>query len=116
MTTRVLAFVLSLIIFFFVIELIRREKLTFKYAFAWLVVSVLGVLSAIFNKLLFKVAHTLGFELPSNFIFFTLLSVFVFVSLLLTIFLSQEHKRNITIAQKLSLLEFEINELKKKKS
>jgi hypothetical protein len=115
MTTKVLAIVLSLIIFFFVIELIRREKLTFKYAFGWLIVSVLGVFSSIFDKLLFKIAHLLGFELPSNFIFFTLLSVFIFLSLLLTIFLCQEHKRNITIAQKLSLLEFEINELKKKK-
>lgn len=114
MSSKILALILSILIFVFVIELIRREKLTFKYAFGWLIVAGLGIFFAIFDQLLFDIAFALGFELPSNFIFFSLLSTFIFLSLLLTIFLCQEHRRNVTIAQKLSFLEFELNELKKK--
>lgn len=115
MTTKFLAIILSSLMFFFVVELIREEKLTFKYAFGWLIVSVLGILCAIFNHWLATLAHFFGFELASNFIFFVMLSAFVFLSLLLTIFLCQENKKNTKTAQKLSLLEFEINELKKNK-
>ena len=113
--TKILAIAFSAVIFIFVVELIREEKLTFKYAFGWLIVSVAAMFLAIFDKYLITLAHFLGFELASNFIFFVLLSVFVFLSLLLTIFLCQENKKNTKIAQKLSLLEFEINELKKNK-
>ena len=115
MTTKILAVIVSLSVFLFVVELIREEKLTFKYAFGWLIVSVAGLMFAIFDRLLWRLAHFLGFELASNFIFFVLLSVFVFLSLLLTIFLCQENKKNTKIAQKLSLMEFEINKLKKEK-
>ena len=115
MTTKILAIIVSSIIFLFVVELIREERLTFKYAFGWLIVSVVGLFFAVFDRLLWGLARFLGFELASNFIFFVLLSVFVFLSLLLTIFLCQENKKNTTIAQKLSLLEFEIDKLKKEK-
>jgi hypothetical protein len=40
--------------------------------------------------------------------------VFVFLSLLLTVFLCQQNSRNDVMAQKIALLEFELNELKKK--
>lgn len=59
-------------------------------------------------------AALLGFELPSNFIFFALFCVFVFLSLLLTVFLCQQNSRNDVMAQKIALLEFELKELKKK--
>lgn len=95
-----------------VLELIRKEKLTFKYGFAWILVGVLGVFFAIFDQLLFSIAFALGFELPSNFIFFALLTVFVGLSLLMTIFLCQQNNRNDSMAQKIGILEFEIKQLK----
>jgi hypothetical protein len=94
---------------------VRRRKLTFKYAVGWLFVSGGAIFFAVFYRLLFACAAWLGFELPSNFIFFfTLFCVFVFLSLLLTVFLCQQNNRNDVMAQKIALLEFELNELKKK--
>ena len=72
--------------------------------------------TAVFYKFLFKLASILGFELPSNFIFFTLFCVFVFLSLVMTVFLCQQNNRNDTMAQKIALLEFEIKQLKQKVS
>ena len=103
-------------IFVFVLDLVRREKLTFRYAFGWLVVSLGAVFFAAFDRLLFKAAFSLGFELPSNFIFFTLLGVFVILSLLMTIFLCQQHKRNDIMAQRIGILEAELRDLKNKNS
>ncbi|HOW34794.1 MAG TPA: DUF2304 domain-containing protein [Candidatus Omnitrophota bacterium] len=113
MDIKILSLILSLIIFVLVIELVRREKLTFKYAFGWLVLCVAAVFFAVFDQLLFKISGFLGFTLASNFIFFSLLCFFVFLSLLLTAFLCQQNNRNDMMAQKIGILEFEVSQLKK---
>lgn len=96
-----------------VLELIRKEKLTFKYAFAWIIVTILTIFFAFFDTWLFKIAYLLGFELPSNFIFFGFSGIFVVLSFLMTIFLCQQNSRNDTMAQKIGILEFELKQLKK---
>ncbi len=114
MSIQLTAIVLSLIVFIFVVELVRRERLTFKYAFAWLFFAAAGVFASVFKEPLFALSRWFGFELPSNFIFFGLLCAFVFLSLLLTVFLCQQNKRNDRMAQTLGLLELEIRKLKEK--
>ena len=113
LTTKLLTLFLACLVLLLIIELIRKEKLTFKYAAGWIVVSVAAIFLTIFDKTFFKVAYFLGFELPSNFIFFTLLTIFVFLTLLMTIFLCQQNYRNDKIAQQIGILEHEIKELKK---
>ena len=113
MNIQVLAIVISVAIFLFVLDLVRRHRLTFKYALGWLSVSGAAVFFAVFKQGLFWCAAFLGFELPSNFIFFALLCAFVFLSLFLTVFLCQQNDRNDAMAQKIAILEFEINGIKK---
>ncbi len=112
METKTLAGILSVAVFLTIIELVRRGKLTFKYAAGWLLISLSAIFFAIFNQFLFRMAHWLGFELTSNFIFFAPLSFFVFLSILLTTFLCQQDIRNDTIAQKIGILEMELLQLK----
>ncbi|MBP6342647.1 MAG: DUF2304 domain-containing protein [Candidatus Omnitrophica bacterium] len=108
-----IAFILSLSIFLFIIELVRREKLTFKYAVGWMAAAALAVFFSVFNQLLFAIARFCGFELPSNFIFFALLCTFVVLGLLLTVFLCQQNNRNDKMAKKIGILELELRELRK---
>jgi hypothetical protein len=112
MSVRILSAGLSLGLLLIIVELIRRERLTFKYAFGWLTLCVVGILLIIFDKLLFNTARFFGFELASNFIFFSLLCGFIFISLILTIFLCQQNKRNDTMAQKIALLENEVEKIR----
>lgn len=105
---------LSLTIFLLTVELVRRERLTFKYAFGWMSVAFLGVIVSIFDSIVFQISAILGFELPSNFIFFGILTCFVFLSLMLTMFLCKQDKNNSTIAQKIAHLEYDLNQLKEK--
>lgn len=114
MNARVLSIILSISVFLFVVELVRREKLTFKYAMGWLIILSLAVFLAVFDNVLYGLAFWFGFRLPSNFIFFVILGGFVFLSLILTIFLCQQNSRNDAIAQKLGILQQELEELKEK--
>ena len=114
MKIHAVALVVSVAIFLFVVDLVRRRRLTFKYAVGWLFVSAGAIFFAVFYRLIFSCAAWLGFELPSNFIFFALFCVFIFLSLLMTVFLCQQNSRNDVMAQKIALLEFELKELKKK--
>lgn len=116
MPTKALALILSCMVLLSVIELIRREKLTFKYAAGWIFVACLAIFFSIFDQALFQIAFFFGFELPSNFIFFSLLAVFVFLSLVLTILVCQQNVHNDRIAQKLGILEHDVQELRKKNS
>lgn len=112
MNTKILAAALSVTVFLVVLELVRRGKLTFKYALGWLVISFLAVFFAAFDGLLVAVSGWFGFELPSNFIFFSLLGFFVFLSVVLTTFLCEQNIRNDIMAQKIGILEMELEELK----
>lgn len=112
MIIKILTGFLAVAILILVVELGRRRKLTFKYAIGWILLSLLGLLFDIFDQLLFRTAALFGFTLPSNFIFFTLICFFIFLSLFLTIFLCQQNNRNDTMAQKIGLLEAEIKNIK----
>lgn len=114
MSVRFLSILLAVVFFLIVIDLVRREKLTFKYAAGWLGVTILGILLAVFDKFLSGFAAKLGFQLVSNFIFFTVSCGLVFLSLVLTIFLCQQNSRNDRMAQKIGLLENEICEMRKR--
>lgn len=113
MNVRLLSIFLAVVFFFIVIDLVRREKLTFKYAAGWLSVTLLGILLAVFDKFLSGFAAKLGFQLTSNFIFFIVSCGLIFLSLILTMFLCQQNSRNDKMAQKIALLENSLSELRK---
>lgn len=113
MILKTLTIFLSAFILLLVIELIREERLTFKYAVGWMTACVLAIVLTVFDYVLFSTAKFFGFELASNFIFFVLLAVFVFLSLLMTILLCQQGSHNASMAQRIGMLAFEIEALKK---
>ncbi len=109
-----ISILLSSLVFSIVVELVRKEKLTFKYAFGWISLSLLAIVFAVFDHVLFALSDALGFALPSNFIFFALICVLVLMSLVMTIFLCQQNRRNDTMAQKIGILQHEIERLESK--
>jgi hypothetical protein len=112
MTVKTFSLILSVCVLLSIMELARREKISFKYAMPWFILSLTAIFFAVFDKWLLRLAFALGFELASNFIFFTCLCGFVFLSLFLTIFVCQLNERNEKMAQLIGLLEYEIRKLK----
>lgn len=99
-------------VFLFVLELIRRRKMTLKYSLSWLAIAVLVVFLALNKTALFHLSSAAGFTLPSNFIFFVILMFFVFLSLLLTVYVNEQNSRVERLNQTVALLDAEIKELK----
>ena len=114
MHAKTVAIFVSLTILCFVIELIRRQKMTFKYSMFWLIICGAVGFFSINDRLLKKISTFFGFELLSNFVFFLLLVFFIFVCLLLTIYANEQSNRSDSLAQSVGILEYKINELNKK--
>lgn len=98
-----------------VIELIRRQTMTFRYAFFWLSSSLFVMFLAFKPGLIFQLSGALGFQLPSNFIFFLMLCFFVFLSLSLTVYINEQNSRTETLAQHIAFLEYKIRSLEESK-
>jgi len=95
----------ALAIFTYVIELIRRQKMTFRYSFFWLSTCLVALVFGIWDNLLGKLSRLAGFTLPSNFVFFLLLAFFILMSLMLTLYINEQNSRTETLAQRMALLE-----------
>jgi len=111
MGVKTFAIFVSIFIFLFVIELIRRQKMTFKYSISWLGVSSVVLFFAFNENLLRKISDFFGFQLPSNFIFFLLSAFFIFLSLLLTVYINEQNNRTESLAQTIGMLEFKIKKM-----
>lgn len=114
MHAQTFALITSLIIFVLVIELIRRQKMTFQFSFAWLSGSLLIAFFAIQQNLFIRLSELAGFKVPSNFLFFLVIVFFVFLTLLLTIYIDKQTARSEALAQELAILEFKLKQLQKK--
>ncbi len=111
MNNKAFAILSTVIVIAFIIESIRREKMTFKFAFAWLSGGLCVLMLAIFDGFLARISQLAGFAVLSNFIFFLFLLFTVFLSLLLTIYANEQNKRSEVLAQNVAILEHRIRTL-----
>ena len=113
MHSKIFALIMATLILILVVDRIRRQKMTFKYALAWLVSSFLVLFFTIQDDWLRQLSHWAGFALPSNFIFFLLLIFVIFFSLLLTIHINEQNSRTESLAQAIAKLDYRLKKLEK---
>jgi hypothetical protein len=113
MQAKTFALVMTALILFFVINLIRRQKMSFKYALAWLLSSSLTILFSIQDSWLQAISKWAGFALPSNFVFFLLLIFVILFSLLLTLYINEQNSRTEALAQTLAKLDYRLKKIEK---
>ena len=114
MQPKIFALIMAGTVLVSVIDLIRRQKMTFKYALAWLSAAGLVLFFTIQNTWLNQLAKWAGFALPSNFIFFLLLVFVIFFSLLLTIYINEQNSRSESLAQAIAKLDLRLKKLEQK--
>ncbi len=105
--------IITVMILAAVVDSIRREKMTFKYAANWFLGGIAAIIFALNEQWIFKLSQWAGFSLPSNFIFFLLLVFVIFLSLRMTLFINEQNSRAEALAQAVAKLENEISQLKK---
>lgn len=116
MHPKIFALIMTSLILLLVIDRIRRQKMTFKYALTWLVSSSLVLLFTIQDGWLKGLAQWAGFALPSNFIFFLLLIFVILFSLLLTIHINEQNSRTESLAQAIAKLDYRLKKVEKEKT
>ena len=104
----------SIAILMVVIELIRRQKMTFKYSVVWLLTCVLALYFSLSEAPIQTLSSLAGFRLPSNFIFFLLSCFVTLLSLLLTIYVNEQNSKSEVLAQSIAKLEYKIKKLEAK--
>ncbi len=115
MNSQLFAILIAAAIFLLVLNLIRRQKMTFKYSMAWLSACSIVLVFSIKPDWLFSLSKLAGFQLPSNFVFFCLLVFFVCLTLLLTVYINEQNNRGESLAQSVSLLEYRIRKMEEEK-
>lgn len=113
MHPKIFALIMISLILVLVVDRIRCQKMTFKYALAWLALSALAFLFTIQGSWLDSLARWAGFALPSNFIFFLLLVFVILLSLLLTIYINEQNSRAESLAQAIARLDYRLKKLEK---
>ena len=88
-----------------VIELVRRRKLDESYSIAWLALSAVVVVFALFRDLQVVLAAVIGVYYPPSLIFGALIFMLLGVVLYLCVALTRLESRTRTLAQRLALLE-----------
>lgn len=116
MQPKIFALLLTSLILISVIDLIRRQKMSFKYALTWLVLSAGSIILTLYDNWLYAISRWAGFAIPSNFIFFLLLIFVLLFSLLLTLYINEQNNRTESMAQTIAKLDFRIKKLEQRNS
>lgn len=111
MQAKTFAIICALTVLFFVLDLIRRQKMTFKYSLFWLGGSATVILLALNHRIVFRLSEMAGFQLPSNFIFFLMMTFFLLLSLFLTVYINEQNSRAEALTQAVGILEYRLNRL-----
>jgi len=105
------AILIAVFIFLLILDLIRRQKMTFKYSMFWLSASAATLFLAVYDQTLASLANWAGFQLLSNFIFFLFLAFISALCLFLTVYINEQNSRTEALGQNLGILELKIRRL-----
>ena len=111
---RIVLIIITLIYVFIVIKSIRKNRLQVSFTGFWIVTVILLIIALISPDLVRNISKLLGFEVTANMVFFVTIFVAFYLIFNLTISLSKECKKNISLIQEISILKKKVDELEKK--
>lgn len=97
-----------------VLMLVFRRRLLVKYAALWICLACVMLILFSFPNLLEGVAHVLGFEVTSNFLFFSAISLLLAISLYLSVAVTDSARRQQRLVEELALLAERVERQEKK--
>lgn len=108
------ALLVGILFLVMMIELIRKNRVSLKYALLWLFSGAVMLLLAVFPKLLDKLSRLIGVYSPVNALFAILLCCGLVLMISFSVIMSGNKKAIVRLTQEISLLEKRIRELEKK--
>ena len=111
---RALSILLSLGLLALMASMLRRRKLREKYVALWIVVGLAATVLSIWPAALVSISNSLGFQVPSNFLFFVDGILLLLVSIQLSAEVSKLEDRTEVIAQELAIISMRLASAQKR--
>lgn len=97
-----------------ILRAIKKGKMQISFSIFWILSGIGLIISLIIPQFISKISSALGFSVPSNMIFCIMIFIEFLLIFDLTLKLSKEYKRNITLVQEVSLLKKRVEKLENK--
>lgn len=114
MTANLFAAIAAILVFIFILWLLRRGVLKEKYAVLWLLVSVAAAFFALVPGAARWLADLVGVEIPANLLFFVTIVLLILVSVQLSYELSRHEARIRRLAEESALLDARLRRLEER--
>ena len=108
-----ISFLYAIIIIFFILFLLKKEKINIKYAIIWLLLFGLLAFLLLIPNSFTLISNILGFQMSSNMIFAILISVLIIINISLTAIASTQDMKIRKIIQEVSILKMKYERDKK---
>lgn len=107
-------FVIIIVLFFlcYVVAILRKEQIEFKYALIWLIAGIVILILSVFPSILAASAEALGVGLPLNLVFFLGIILNLFISFALTVTYSKLKNMIYRVTQMTAILDNELTRMK----
>jgi len=111
---RIVIFIVGTSLFFMILELVRRKKFREELSLVWLLIGLGMVLASIADFAIDPLAFRLGISYPPALVFLVIFFLLVLVVLYFSVVVSDLKGRNKELSQKIALMEYRLNTLRKK--
>lgn len=104
---------IAFVFIWYIFSMIRKKTFSIKESIFWMIGNFFIIVFATFPKLLDKIAYILHIEYPPSLLFLLSICFLLFINFRNTKKMTIQNTKTIELAQKLSVLEFEVANLKK---
>ena len=106
----VIIFMLTLVII--ICYLLRKERISIKYALIWILTIITSLILLIIPNLLEKLSKLLGFELLSNMVLCVFIVILLLMTIALTVMISDQKKIINHLIQEIGILKKDMEDKK----
>lgn len=109
---RLVVIIFILFLFILIAYLLRKRKLSTKYAIVWFLAIIVMLLTVLLPDVMKYIANLIGFELLSNMLLCIFIAILLFITLALTIVVSSNKRRITLLIEEVSILKKELEDKK----
>lgn len=110
---QIVAITVSLLLFLFIMYLIRSQRLKEEYSLLWIFFSVVFIVFSFWRNGLDYISEFLGVAYPPAALFMILLMAIFLILIEFSIIISKLSNKNKTLAQEIGMMKYEIEKIKK---
>mgnify|MGYP005805956639 FL=1 len=112
-TLRIVLIGIAIIYLWLIIIAVRKRKMQASIATFWILTGILLIIAVVIPNFIETISNILGFEQTSNMVFCLTIFMAFCALLYLTMLVSKQSKKCITLIQEISILKKKVEELEK---